>query len=223
MKKFLFYGLKWTFVLTNLVVLVGAHLLGIVIHEIIVHVSDTSSVFPFGTFMTLFAIMALGLFVNWQEEMQQFNLSVSMGETRKKFFASYGIQYFLMMLIDWVVVFATYWVENYRLNHFYHGLPVELNLSGLFHPLTFILVPLFMAAFGMLVGGLGLKMGSNSRWVVIIIWIAIVMGLSKMEGGMVFLEMLSWPAYVWAIIAAAISVVLIIVSALMIRRQRVDI
>ncbi len=223
MKKFLFYSLKWSFVLTNLIVLIGAHLFGVILHEIIIRVSDADSVFPFGTFMTVFAIMALGLFVNWQEEMQQFNLSVSMGETRKKFFVSYAIQYFLMMLIDWVVVFVLYAIENYRLHHFYHGLEVDLEMGVFFHPATFILVPLVMTGVGMIVGGLGLKMGSNSRWVVVIIWIAIVMGLSRIEGGMVLFTMLSWPAYIWGIIAAAIAVVLIAASAVMMSKQRVDI
>lgn len=223
MKRVLVYAFKPKNLILNFSVLIGAFLFGSIMHEIIVATTGADDVFPFGCFMMLFGLVGLGFFANWQEEIIQFQLSVSMGCTRKKFFVSYAVQYFLLMLIDWIVAFLLQELEMFRLRMMYPDYPVAMNLGIVFHPATFLLVPIFLTCFGLFIGGIGIRFGGNSKWFVIILWIALCLGLTKVENGAYMIRLMQLPAYAYAIIALVISVILGVVAALLMRKQRVDI
>lgn len=223
MKKILWYSLEWKNIVMNAAILIGVHLMGVILHEIIMATSGADTTFPMGTFMSFMAIAFLGLFANWSDEVLRFNLAISMGETRHRFFLSFMIQYFVLLLFDWALMYAMARIEILRLEHMYSNLPVEDFVVGAFHPISFLLVPLGLLGLGMLIGGLGLKFGSNSKWFIVGGWVLICIGMSRIEEGRLLVKFLNLPAYAYAIIAVAISIAMIIAAALMIRRQRVDI
>jgi len=223
MKDFLWYGLRLKNIIGNLCTLLGTFLFGSIMFEIVIRLDDeVSSSFPMGTFMCLIILVGIAMFANWQEELQQFSLSVSMGCTRRKFMISYSIQYFILMVIDWVFMFLLYKIEGLRMELMYPELPME-SFDVIFKPATFFLVPFVMLAVGLLIGGIGLRFGSNSRWIVMIAWIALCIGASKIGKGSLLIEFLSWPAWAYGVFAAGLSIVFIVIAVLMIRKQRVDI
>lgn len=223
MKKLLVYSLRWQNLLVNFLVIVGAFLFGNVIHEIIMNSVGADSVFPMGTFIGIMAVVIMGFLANWNEGVQQFNLAISMGETRRKFMISFAIQYLILNVLEWLLLFALYNIEKTKMSNVYRGIEVDLNLDMIFHPATFILVPLVIMSYGILIAAIALKLGANAKWIVMIVYLAICIGMSRISDGAAVVRLIHLPVYAIIGLICAICAVMLTVSVILIKKQQVNV
>jgi len=222
-KKIVWYSLRWDNIIGNLGIIIGAWIFGSILHDVIMKVSDETFSFPMATLFMFLGFLFLMIFSNWAEEVMQYNLSVSMGCTRRFFFCSYSIQLYLLSLIDVLVMLLLNRLDEFRVQAMFPNAELEVSLGFLFTPWLIFVLPLFALGIGLLMGGLGLRFGSNSRWIIIILWIAICLGISKSGQSELLEKAFSLPGYVYGLIAIGISLVFIVISGLFMRKQRVNI
>jgi len=227
MKKIIWYSLRKKDILVNVGIIAGVWFMGGVVHDIIMHTVEAGNsnptTFPMGTLFAIMALAFLSLFANWGDEMQMFTLSVSMGCTRKRFFTEFGLQYLALNVINWVALFLLNRLECWRLVVMFKNATLETKLTTLFHPATFVLVPLFVSALGLLIGGLGLRFGSNSRWIVIGAWIVLCLGISRVGNGTVLAALAKIPSYGYCLIALGITAIMFVIAVLLMRKQNVTV
>ncbi|MBO5069498.1 MAG: hypothetical protein J6C37_03955 [Roseburia sp.] len=190
-----------------------------------------NALFPLGTLFLIFALGIIHLIQGGIGIVTDFNLAVSMGETRKRFIIGYlafdGLEYLISLLL----VFMLQWVEEGIGRIFYPGLSFIRVLSGktLY---IFLLSILGLMAAEVLTGALVLKFGQKVLWGLWVLAIlpSFVQGIRQWEPVQMFTEALkgffvSFSASVgvqWIpIVVILAEAVAFVAACCMLRRQRV--
>lgn len=223
MKRLVWYSLRLQEILTSLGIIFGVWVMGMILHDIIIISVDEPEAFPLGTLMAIMVLVFFGIFASWGSMIQSFNTSISMGSTRKEYLIQYSIQYYIYMLINVVFIRLLNLYEEARVGWYLKDCYLEFSMSIIFKPIIFILVPFVMLGIGLLMGSVGIKFGSNSRYVMIILWIAICIGFSKIGDGAILEELFSLPLHMYGVIAAVIATLFTLIGVLIIRKQQVNV
>lgn len=163
----------------NPVIIWGSGILGQVLFYIIMRTEmDETTCFAMGTmfaaiffviFTTITAGMSVGIY---------FNVEISLGNTRKKFFWTYYIYYVVYFLIGAVEILVLNIMENHVLTILYPGLENEINFVPYlikFGVPAAIVFPILSMLFGLAI----VKFGTKAFCVLWVIWMFGCLGVPR--------------------------------------------
>lgn len=200
-------------------------------------VKDNSSIFMLGTAFSLMVMVFVSFFMGCTTFRQTYNLSITMGCTRKEFFISYYITTFIGILIQALMVYIYYWLENLEIKFFYSEIMFEKGPEViLFSPYMLLLI-IFISALTMIMGTSVLRFGKKVYIVFWVLWMALCIMPSKVEDAFevgidnapivirtcinTIIPVINLPLAAHIVLVLMISAVMFMISALLIRRQQV--
>jgi len=168
-----------------LVIMLIAEIFGIVLVRIIVSVDPAVEGYPL---LGSFFAMCLGMFVKVMScgfsYGSKFNLAVSMGCTRKIFFAVHWIGTILFVFIEIVTVLILGLLETGLGKIMYADTFLSEGLNLLPYLMDYrviIALLLFVPAFGVFIGILMLKFQTKVLWALWVIWMTVFLGGAKVS------------------------------------------
>lgn len=215
----------------------GLFVLGTILHEIIL-IADGSAgdVFCMGSMMSVAGIGAAMLFGVPTNMVNVFNYAVSMGRTRRRFFPAYALGIFFAALVLEAAVVLLHAAERARLRLMYPNLGIDDPAGIMLHWNILLPIALLATTVGVLCGVLIIKFGRMALWIMSILWGLVCIGMPR--GIEVLLEhpdnplarlvisgaewLLSLGAIGLIVLAAAVCMILLAVSYLLLRRQQVN-
>jgi len=215
----------WELMAVLIIWLIGFGILHLIIAD------DATSWMPLGTMMVAIIEGIIALFTGVLSMEICFNLQVSMGCTRKRFFVSYYLTNAVKNLLITLLLLLLCMVETGLCEWIYPEIDSALNL------LPWILklgVPAVLAvsAVGNLCGAILLRFGRKGFWVLWFLWMFAFVGVPRIMGapdGTLFGKLAAWisrmaqavPAGGWILAGAAGILLCLAVSWGMLRRQQV--
>jgi len=213
--------------------LAGAVIILFIVENI---VKDNSSIFMLGTAFSLMVMVFVSFFMGCTT-FQTYNLSITMGCTRKEFFISYYITTFIGILIQAVMVYIYYWLESLEIKFFYSEIMFEKGPEViLFSPYMLLLI-IFISSLTMIMGTSVLRFGKKVYIVFWVLWMALCIMPSKVEDAFevgidnapivirtcinTIIPVINLPLAAHIVLVLMISAVMFMISALLIRRQQV--
>lgn len=171
-------------VIRSFFMIFGLTVFGTIIHDLIVRFvpDDEMTLFPLGTFLCIFAIVATAVFVFSTEMMVHFNMAISYGGTRKKFAVEttiFGISFYSICA---VFLWSFNRFEMWKMEKLFHNMyEVESDLTAFlgFRLLAFCV--LFLTALSMIMFACMLKFGMKAYFGVFVIYMVVPVFISKFE------------------------------------------
>lgn len=165
-----------------------------------------------------------------------FDMMVGMGRTRKEFFLSYGVLNFGTYLIYAAEILLIAWLETVIEKVCYAGIPCEMNLTFFFFDVRTIVLTILMGfVINMLLGALYVKFRQK---IFMLVWV-LFMGFGMMAQmiskaidaqnpwlmaiGDFFVALFTSPAVILILGAVAVTVLLVAVSYLLVRKREISI
>lgn len=183
------------------------------------------------SYITLWALI---LFMGMTDFGKTFDMMVGMGRTRKEFFVSYGIVNFGTYLVYAGEILLIAWLETVIEKVFYAGIPCEMNLTAFFFDArTIALTILIGFTYNIFMGALYLKFRQK---IFMLVWVLFMfMGLiAQMISKSVetqppwlmavidfFVAIFTSPALVLILGAIVITILLVAVSYLIVRKREI--
>lgn len=216
----------------------GGSLFGIILLQIIMRTEGgTADYFPLGTFMGMIVFFAYGFIVAVVGFRQYFNMEISMGCTRKNFFLSYFIISVLSNLAGVLLVLGICKVESMMYKALYPDIAMGRARDFLFFISRFGVPAAFaLAMVGIFCSAMLLRFGRKAYWVFWAVWMLGFVGGPQIHEaavdsptsplgilGRALLRVIgAVPGRAWAVIAALLCAVCLLVSYLVVRRQQVS-
>lgn len=215
----------------NLLVMAIMGVVGFFLHDIILALDKTDeemTVFPLGTMCMFLAVIFFTCFFSHQSGIYIFNLNVSMGQTRKSFFAEQIILRAVLMVADMLLLFGMYHIELLKFEKFYYPrYTLEIDLSDMFTFKFIFMTVLAAMSFCMVVLALSLKFGTKANVVTMIIYFAFIILMTRVESIVSYFKMTHFDFGLYANVLYYVFTVLfaigIVVSGLLIRKQQVTV
>lgn len=225
-------------IITGYVLLFGGYLLGIILMQIILHTDKSVDTYFFiGTLCGIIGFCFYSLIVAATGFQQKFNIEISMGCTRRKFFLSYLTVSVLSNLLGVPLVLGLCRAEN----ALYAFLYPQMTLEGEIDFLYYIVKIGFPAAFvftiaGTFCGSMLLRFGRRAFWVFWAIWMVACIGGPQIHdavteapnsllgrlGGIMFRFVRTVPKNVWLMAAVISCILCLLISYLVVRKQQVN-
>lgn len=152
--------------------LAAAYLLGLVILCIVMNVAKGEGSATVGTGMAVVFFFFLHLFGIAISFMQEFNVAVSMGATRKSFVASYALFNLLEIAVLELEVILFGWFEKLLIGVFFPHTAMELDITVFFTWKYLLGVMLGFTILELFAGAVILKYGMKVLWVFWALWMA---------------------------------------------------
>lgn len=210
--------------------LAAAYLLGLVILGIVMNVAKGEGSATVGTGMAVVFFFFLHLFGIAISFMQEFNVAVSMGATRKSFVASYALFNLLEIAVLELEVILFGWFEKLLIGVFFPHTAMELDITVFFTWKYLLGVMLGFTILELFAGAVILKYGMKVLWLFWALWMAAcllpvrIAHNEKIMGKLTELGLFFGGKITPQGIAAALIVLAILVAGItwkILRRQRV--
>lgn len=133
------------------------------IFPLIVHFVDAEAEFvPVGSIVVMFGYLTLQILVGGQSVAKHFNISVSLGSTRKRAIMMFGLFLLLSSFFAWIVVQVVFGLEGFLCRSIFKAAQEKeaFELIGLFVGKIWILL-IFSVAWSFLLGALILRFGNK--------------------------------------------------------------
>lgn len=212
----------------------GMFLLGKVLFHMIAYFDgELESWFPMGTLMACI-MAAMFVVISLLTLRSYFNMEISMGCTRARFFVTYYMVYFVFSVISlaWILLLCK--IENIWNSMLYPELPCDLDFFPylLKWGLPAAVVVVLLGGFG---GALLMRYGKWAGWTMWAIWMIVCVGFPRLEeasentpeslpgrlGTSLGEAVLSVPTEVWGILAAVICLGSLAGAWIILRKQQV--
>lgn len=217
------------------VVQLAVFIFGIILFTVIMAVGDEESVFELATAMMVFVVLFMTLFFNGLGFQGEFNLAVGMGVTRKHFIIGYYISALIMAIMQTGLVYVFHFIESAELGFFYPGLEKEAGIEPFLFSWYVIPAILIMVALSVLIGAVVMRVGKTALIVLWVLWMAGGLLPSRIEKAMEsgkpsllgnlghwLTDTASGFTPIMAVgILGAMSVIAVIVTVMITRKQRV--
>lgn len=175
------FAVQWKDWMTITLVILGGWLLGIGLHFMITRLdSEAVSYFPMGTLMGALAAGVSAVLMGIIELGFYFNVEVSMGCTRVRFFCSYYVVFFVFSVLYTGIVILLNLAERVLEKQLYPGWECEIDFfpyllkGGIPAAAAFCLVSGFC-------GALLLRYGKKAFWVLWVIWMVCAVGIPQIH------------------------------------------
>jgi hypothetical protein len=215
-------------IILNFIMVVAAGFFGFFLHDILIAIDsdEDQTVFPLGTMMIYFMIVAYTIFVTYQYGTVRFNMNVSAGQTRKSFIREQGLLRIALVLADQLLAFGMTQLELWKFRTFYASYPIEgaKILEVLYSAKAVFIVTLGTLSLSMLIMAVALKIGANANIVVLVLYFMALALFAKIADIMdtVGAQFLSANIYqnIYNVLALLFAVG-VFVAMMMIRREKV--
>lgn len=189
-----------------------------------------------GTLLSLLFSAMFVVVINTTSSLQRFNQAICMSRTRKNFILQeicLNIVSVTVLLIFNAILFG---IENLLIQHFYPGIPLELDLSIMFNILIekVINIPAFIiivSGFCFFISGAFIRFGQIAHWILWFCWMSLCLSTDKWLKFFISDEELfkqnvlnvwgMWNGYFCQIVGVLLAVLLTVVAAWLIRKQEV--
>lgn len=214
----------------------GMGVFGIVLYQIILTLAKSArdAYVPLGTILAGFTATIFVFALIMTQFSIYFNIQISMGCTRKRFFVSFFAGSLFWSLAGYVTVLLVCLAENALNGSLHPQIPVKVNVF------PYILrwgapVMLLLTAVSVLLGAVLLRFGRRAYWIMFALWMILCIGFPRvMEavdeapdsvfgklGNGIIDFVLSVPAGTWGIVMAAAVAAGLAGAYVLIRRQQV--
>ncbi|MEY8331873.1 hypothetical protein AALB53_01920 [Lachnospiraceae bacterium 47-T17] len=215
----------------------GLFAFGTILHEIIIMADGAAGeVFCMGSMMSVAGIGAAMLFGVPAHMVNIFNYAISMGRTRRSFFPAYTVGIFFAAMVLETGAVLLHAAERARLRLMYPHLGIDDPAGSVLHWNILLPIALLATTVGVLCGTLIIKFGKMALWILWTLWVAVCIGMPRgietllehpdnLMVQMVFCGvkwLYSLTAAGLAALAAAVCMILLAVSYLLLRRQQVN-
>lgn len=164
-------------IIRNFIIVFAGGLLGTVVFETIMRLSEIHQEFPttfeLATIASFFTCLLTILYTTITME-QHFNNAISMSCSRLYFLIGHYLCSLLHLLTGALAIVLTYYMERLRLRAWWSAYPCETNFSVFFKPMPFIICLILCIILEEFLGYLFLHYGKKAYWA---IWILYMVGL----------------------------------------------
>lgn len=162
----------------------GGFLVGILLHAFIIHMDHTvTTYFPMGTVMGMIMAVMYILLLTMTQIRWYFNLEVSMGCTRARFFVSYYAVCLAVDVLGTLLLILLSTAENQLCKIWYPTLTSEFD----FVPYLWkwgIFTAFLITAAGGFCGGLLIRFGRKAFWAIWAVWMVGCLGFPRVQTAM---------------------------------------
>ncbi len=226
MKKIL-NGLEYNVIIFMCGVMLALYVFGMILHDILIGVDISNAeagitVFPLGTVMAVFSLLIMIYFTGATSMCQRFGLLVSIGATRKEFFADRLFNNVIATTIYAVVLVIMARIETSFLCSKWAGYSFEFDLWQMITWKSILLSCVVTICIPMLIGSLILHFGKAGFWVMWVVYMIGCIGMSKgKEIAKPFIGFAKSNEVLIGFAVVFISLIAILISWLIVRKESV--
>ena len=215
----------------NLIMMGIMGTVGFFLHDIIMAFDKSDeemTVFPMGTLCMFLSIIFFTCFFSHQNGLSVFNMTVSMGQTRKSYFIEQTILRVIIILADQLIMYGMYHLELLKFEKFYYPrYTLELDMSPMFTFKPVLMITLAIVCFCMIVLALSLKFGMKANALVAVVYFGMIMLMTRIDVIAPYFKGIQWDLGIYMRILYYVFTVAfiigIVVSGFIIRRQQVTV
>lgn len=169
-------------ILPLVLITAGGFLGGNVLHDVIMNLveqGENPTTFPLGTLLGTIAMIAMVFLGSFVVLAPHFDMAISMGATRKSFFANELINRFVSVAASILILILGNRLEVWKLGAFYPQYPVETDVSFLFS--IKMLIPGIALALGLnfLMGAVFLRFQNKALFVYAVSYVIMMLLISQ--------------------------------------------
>lgn len=211
--KFLRKSIQKNDFLLLLVITMGAFLLGNIMHDVIMKLTAAKDLanggevttFPLGTMLGAMAMMFTILFSSLQVLASRFDMSVSMGATRKEFFLNELVNQLVRIASTILILAIGSRLEMFKVAKMYPNFPLDVDLSFLFSWKILPIAILVVLGLTFLIGAAFLKFHKHALvffWILYMVVMIVIMQIGNWVSP--FLGLLASVDLPWGILIPAV-------------------
>lgn len=174
-------------IIRNFFIVMAGGLLGTILFEIIMRLSEVHQEFPttfeLATIASFFTCLLTILYTTISME-QHFNNAVSMSCTRLYFLIGHFICNLLYLLSGAFAIILTYCMERLRIQAWWSAYPCESEFSAIFRPLPIIIFLLCGLILEEFLGYLFIHFGKNAFWMIWIVYMVCLLLIPRINKAM---------------------------------------
>lgn len=167
--------------ISNAVTIAVAYIFGMLFHDIVLAISaavndDEMTTCTVGTIMALIGMVVWLMFFSSMQSVTVFNRSVSMGMTRREYFAESLLHRLVLIMLDIPVVLLLHMCELLKIKLMYPQLELEGISAMPGDAYVYNLAIVGFVGVGMLLMALCLKMGMRANLMLAVIYMVMALG-----------------------------------------------